>query len=98
MLALEFSLVYLVPFSLLIGSLLGGYFTFLTPFLVFGVVPLLDILIGKDTHNPQEEEKKILQRRPIFKRLTCFCAPLQVLVVFWGAYIITHKPLSLLEL
>ena len=59
----EFSLIYLVPLSVVAGYLLGGYYTFITPVFVFGVVPVLDILIGRDVRNPSVETEKILDRQ-----------------------------------
>ena len=49
---LSFALVFTVPLSVLIGYALGGWGLALTPLLVFGVVPLLDGIIGTDTTNP----------------------------------------------
>jgi len=94
---LSFSLVYLVPVSVVAGSLLGGGFTFLTPVFVFGVVPVLDILIGWDVRNPNDTEAGELERRREYRWLTWCCAPLQAAVVFCGAYVVSRGILSPLE-
>jgi len=95
---LEFSIIYLVPLSVVAGYFLGGYYTFITPLFVFGVVPILDILIGRDIRNPSNETEKIWDRQIGFRALTWICAPLQVAMVFWGAYILKHTSLNFIEL
>ncbi len=94
---LSFSMVYLVPVSVYIGYWLGGIYTFTTPFLVFGVGPFLDSMIGRDTRNPPEDNKKALRADNLYKMLTIFCAPIHLAVVFWGAYVVCYGGLSPLE-
>ena len=56
-----------------------------TPFLVFGVGPLLDFIFGKYTRNPSQETEKALEADGRYKILTIFCLPIQLAVVIWGA-------------
>lgn len=93
----SFALVYLVPVSVVHGYLMGGGYTFLTPVFVFGVVPVLDLLIGKDMRNPDEIEAAALEQRRGYRLLTWLCAPLQAAMVFWGAGVISRGGLSALE-
>ncbi|TXT59527.1 MAG: Alkane 1-monooxygenase [Promethearchaeota archaeon] len=96
--AYPFSIVYLIPVSILLGYLLGGIFTFLTPFFVFVIVPLLDLIIGSNTINPEEENEEYLSEKKSFRILTWMGAPLTLGFIFWGGYIIQTNTLSLLEL
>ena len=50
--ALPFCLAYLMPLFVGIGYQLGGMYTFLTPFITFVIIPLLDLLVGVDQRNP----------------------------------------------
>jgi alkane 1-monooxygenase len=94
---LSFALVYLVPTSVVIGYMLGGYYTFLTPFFVFGLVPLLDILIGIDARNPRPEaEQRLVQKRG-YRYLTWACMPMQVAMVLWGIRVVSAKSPGWLE-
>ena len=95
---LSFSMVYLVPITVYLGYWLGGIYTFTTPFLVFGVGPILDFFIGRYTRNPSEEEEKKLEADNRYKMLTIFCVPIQLTVFFWGAYVVSYGNLSTLEL
>lgn len=46
---LPFTASFLTGATLLVGLALGGWFTFLTPLVVFVVLPVLDTLVGHDT-------------------------------------------------
>ena len=95
---LSFAMVYLIPVTVYLGYRLGGIYTFTTPFLVFAVGPFLDFLIGKNTHNPSKESEKTLETDTWYKLLTMLCTPVQLAVVLWGAYVVSFKDLSALEL
>ncbi|RJP78165.1 MAG: alkane 1-monooxygenase [Desulfobacteraceae bacterium] len=94
---LSFYLVYLVPFSVIAGYMLGGAYTFLTPVVVFLIVPLLDIVIGKDTGNIPEDRTREMEEVFGYRLATWFCAPVQMGLVFWGAYVVTYEELTFLE-
>lgn len=98
MTVLPFYLIFLVPFSVILGYGLGGIFTFLTPVFVFGVVPILDILIGVSKKNPDPEEERQLRDAMPFKIITWFCVPFQVAMVFWGAFVVTYASLRPIEI
>jgi alkane 1-monooxygenase len=95
---LSFSLVYLVPVSVLLGYWLGGIYTFMTPVFIFGVVPLLDMIIGKDTKNPDAQEASVLEQAGGYRVLTWLCAPFQVIMVLWGAHVVSNGSLNTLEM
>jgi alkane 1-monooxygenase len=94
---LSFYLVYLVPVSVIAGYLLGGWYTFLTPVMVFGVVPILDIVIGKDTANVPEERAREVEQILGYRTATWLCAPVQVGLVFWGAHVVSTGKLNGIE-
>lgn len=95
---LPYYLIFLVPFSVVLGYSMGGAFTFLTPVLVFGAVPILDILIGISRKNPVPEEEKELGNALGFKLITWLCVPLQIAIVFWGAFVVTYGILGPIEI
>ena len=95
---ISFSVVFLVPASVVLGYLMGGWYTFLTLLFVFGVVPVLDIIIGQDVRNPDADEEKRLEADVRYRYLTWLCAPFQVMIVFWGAWVVSRGMLSPLEM
>jgi alkane 1-monooxygenase len=94
---LPFFIIFLLPLSVLTGYLLGGWFTFLPVVLVFGLLPLLDFLVPLNTRNPTAEEESGLSQEQAFRFITWACVPVQVLLVVWGAYVVTHRTLSPVE-
>ncbi len=82
---LSYALVFTVPLSVLIGDRLGGWGLLLTPLLVFGMVPLLDGIIGIDIANPPPDASREDDRRS-YRTLTWLCAPCQMALVIWGAW------------
>lgn len=49
----------------------------LTPVVVFGLIPLVDLLVGDDRENPPEEATAALQRSRYYRVLTYLYLPLQ---------------------
>ena len=96
--ALEFALIYLVPVSVIIGLVSGNLFIFLTPLLVFELVPLLDLILVKNTANASDDQAPALSASPIYRLIFWGCVPLQVAMVVWGGYVAAHWSLSVEEL
>jgi len=94
----SFYLIFLVPFSVVLGYVLGGVFTFVTPFFVFGVIPVLDIIIGARKNNPSKEQEPAMREKFSYRFITFLCAPVQVVMVLWGAYVISLGILTPVEL
>lgn len=49
-------IVFIVPAAVAAGAWYGGWLAYLTPFLAFGLLPLLDLIIGEDRSNYSEAE------------------------------------------
>lgn len=89
-----YSLAYIVPLSVVAGHLLGGVFYYLTPMIAFGLIPLLDLIIGADQANLSAEKLEILSEKFGFRVITFLYVPLQISLVIWGAYIVAHEALT----
>lgn len=66
---LGFLLVFTLPLWVISGILYGGIWHYSNIVFVFVIVPLLDLLIGKDTHNVDKEEEKQLSAQPYYRLL-----------------------------
>jgi len=93
-----FLLVYLIPIAVYLGFHLGGWYHFLTPLLVFVVVPVLDYLVGSDKNNPAPTDEAGLQASLVFRMITWIGTPIQVGLVFWGGYVVANYPMSIHEM
>lgn len=54
--------------------------------LVFGLIPLVDILLGTDTFNPSEATLKKLAEEKKYRYVTYGWVPIQFLMLLWGAH------------
>jgi alkane 1-monooxygenase len=95
---LPFCIIFLLPLAVVVGYFMGGGYNFLAPVLVFVLLPLLDLLVGENTKNPKEEEEEGLSDDRAFRLITWVCMPVQVMLVLWGAYVVTHRSFSPFEL
>jgi len=96
--ALPFCIVYSVPLSVVTGYWLGGGWNFLTAFIAFVSIPVVDLIWGTDTRNPDPEHEKELEARKEFRWVTWGVVPVLAVVVLWGAYVVSHQPLTFIEL
>lgn len=96
-------LIFLLPPALLLFSELlwaryGGkdLFAFLTPFVVFGVIPVLDHLLGQDPVNPDEEEVPELSEQYYYRILNLLCVPVYCAVLVYGGHIFLTTSFSVI--
>lgn len=68
-----------------------------TPVFVFGIVPILDFLVGTDTFNANDETLKRLADQKRYRYITYALVPGQILLLGWGAQIAGTVPLSAFE-
>ena len=95
---LPFSLIYLLPLCVLIGTRLGGGWTFLPGAIVFGPVPVADLTIGVNRNNPDTKQVAILEKAADLKLVTWLVAPVQLAMVFRGAVMFARGTLTGLEI
>ena len=97
MLAARYLIVFLVPLGVAIGYYGGGLALLIPPLTIFGVIPLLDIILGVNVNNPDEEEEKRLLSNPRYRWIPIAAAPVQVGLVFWGAWAFTSSDMLVWE-
>ena len=74
------------------GALTGHELLFLywTPMVVFGLVPFIDMLLGRDTVNPTDEQARAMTSARWYVWLTLLCLPLQLWNVLSGVVVATQ--------
>jgi alkane 1-monooxygenase len=55
------------------------------------------MIIGKNTKNYSDKQSKEIEQALGYRLATWFCAPVQIGLVFWGAYIVASGNLSFVE-
>ncbi|WCL48327.1 alkane 1-monooxygenase [Leptospira sp. GIMC2001] len=88
---------FVLPPLVYLATRLGGLYFYSVPILVFVLLPILDLLIGKDSTNPSEDEVPDLQNQKFYRYLTYLWAFLQVGFVIWATIYITQSSLEIYE-
>ena len=71
-----FLLPLLLPLTLVASGELGGGWTWLTLALIFGGIPSLDLLLGRDTRNPDESESVVIEKSWYYRGLLLAWVPI----------------------
>ncbi|WP_456695283.1 alkane 1-monooxygenase [Aeromicrobium sp. P5_D10] len=84
------AIVPLIPVSMwglyvLTDSTLAWYFG---PFFVFVVIPIADLIVGRDSENPPEELIEAIEEDRYYRWVTYAFVPVQVIGLIWGAYLL----------
>jgi alkane 1-monooxygenase len=92
-------LVPLLPFMAWgLVALTGlGVFWFWGPLFIFGVMPVLDTIIGKDSSNPPDSVVKYLEQDRYYRFCTYAFIPLQLVAIVGGAALLAGDDLGLVE-
>ena len=86
--------VALVPliYYLAQNSAHADAWAFLVPALIFGLMPLLDALLGRDPANPEESLQVPAMENEIYYRLlTLACVPVLLGMLGWGGWVLAHN-------
>lgn len=83
---LGFALPLLLPLTVLYGHALGGGWNFLAPAVLFGLVPLLDRLVGVDTVTVAPRGEVGAAWRAWFDGVLYAWIPIQFALIGWGAW------------
>ncbi|UZK03280.1 alkane 1-monooxygenase [Venatoribacter cucullus] len=94
-------LVVIPPALLLLSQWLWqhfGYpdlFAFLVLGFVFGLIPLLDHLVGQDPVNPDEQQEvPRLSEETFYRVLTLLCLPMQLATIVWAGHVFMTTEMS----
>lgn len=94
---LGFLCYYIIPTLVIMGYYLGGWWTFSAFIFAYGIVPILDEIVGKDAENVRLPEVKTLVEEKYFEVILYIMVYIQVFVVVWAAYIISLGEITLFE-
>lgn len=92
-------LIFMLPLLLPLVSYYLGHltaqhtlFAAFSVIVVFGVIPVLDLLLGKDPVNPDEQDVPTLSEQTFYRLLTLSCLPLYAICVFAYGYLLLQWP------
>ncbi len=93
------TMVPLVPFSAYVGLESGtqDYWSWFLYFVIFGIIPVLDYIIGKDPSNPDEEQQvPTLTEEVIYRVFTILMGFVWIAVLFYAGHIFMTNDYGLL--
>ena len=83
---LKYLTAYLVPLICVLGIYKGGLWMYLTPLVVFGLVPLLELWMPSLKTNLDEEQRESKLKNKFFDVLLWLNVPIVLGVLFYGFY------------
>lgn len=89
---LPYTLCYTLPATVIMGVQHSRYYEIF--FLIFVVVPLLEVFFGQDTTNPTTQEAIELNERKAFRYVPMSWAISQPLMLAWGLWVQSRLKLS----
>lgn len=79
--------------GVLYGATGWGGWWWLGPMVVYGLIPLADLLIGTDTNNPPEERVPSLEKERYYRWAVYFAVVCEFVSVIWGTWVAAHGDL-----
>ncbi len=89
--------IFIFPIVAVLGILHGGWSTYAVVVVAFVILPLLDMVIGRDHRNLTEEQYKELEQKKTFRVMTMVYALCEITVTLWGAWYIVQPQITMVE-
>jgi alkane 1-monooxygenase len=80
-----FFTAFILPLLVVVGFYAGDWWNYLTILFVFILVPIIDYLVGLDTHNVPEDKVKIVSEERYYRFVTYVWAYVQLIFIVWAA-------------
>ena len=74
---------YLVPTVVALSLYLGDYYSYMAIFILFGILPILELFTSTDTVNMTELEESIAKEDKIYDYILYGLVPCQLLVMLY---------------
>ncbi len=94
---LKYLTAFSIPLMAFIGLYFKGWFSFLTPFYGFVLIPILEMIFPVDTYNISEEESESRLKNKLFDWLLYFNLPIVYVLVVVSLITVTTTTLETYE-
>ena len=95
---LKYLAAYTIPLACAISFMSNGVLTYSAVLYAFVVIPLLELIVGEDNVNLNEEDVKRRGVNKLFDLMLYLNVPIVFATVFWGIYIITNNSYTVFEI
>ena len=85
----------ILPALLLVGYELGGWWIFSTFIFSFVIIPLMDLVIGRETKNVEKGQVKTVTNDYYYRFVTYLWVYVQMASVIWGCYAVSLGTIDL---
>eukprot|EP00762_Andalucia_godoyi_P005623 ANDGO_00616.mRNA.1 Alkane 1-monooxygenase 2 len=68
--------------------------SYFTLFFVFGLIPILDVVVGTDDFNPSLEETRVLEKKASFRVVTFMWVPCHFALLLWACQLVSQANAS----
>jgi alkane 1-monooxygenase len=89
-----FYLAFMLPAAVMVGFYAGGGWNWLTPLLVFILIPMADYWVGIDKQNVSKAEVKVVGEEFYYRFVTYVWTYVQLAFVSWAAYAVSMGVLT----
>ncbi len=90
----RYLIAYSIPMLVFWSLFTGGFYTWLPVFYVFIVIPIADMIVGRDASNLSLEAEAIAKSSKIYTFILWMFVPIQFGLVFWLGYQYQFEALS----
>jgi alkane 1-monooxygenase len=77
---------------------MGGYWTFFAMIFAFGIIPIVEYLVGTNMHNLDEMSSQIAEKDKMYDIILFSVVPLQVILLWFFVSTVSQKSLSTVEI
>ena len=95
---LKYLAAYTIPLACVVSFMSNGVLTYSAVLYAFVVIPLLELVVGEDNVNLNEEDVKRRGVNKLFDLMLYLNVPIVYTIVFWGIYIITNNSYTVFEI
>ena len=95
---LGFLMAFILPTLVVFGYFMGGAWNFSNFLFAYGLVPLIDELVGKDPVNIKKEDLPILSGQVYFEAILHMLVYAHLILIIWGCYVISAGTMTGLEI
>ena len=94
---LKYLAAYSIPLATLISLKSEGWMTFATVYFAFLIIPVLEMIVGKDSENLSKNAASNKELNPVFDIMLYLNLPIVYFFVYWGIINISTIDYSLFE-
>ncbi len=80
---LKYGSVYMSISVLMLGLIMGGYWVFIAPLYVFGLIPLLELFLSGTTFNMDKVEEEMVKKDIKYDLIVWSVVPFQLAIMFY---------------